>query len=142
MAMLTYSLTHGQGMCTRWGGAVARRNASGVLGLRMRLGQGLRQGQVYIHTHMDMDMEMDLSRYTSLSMSRIADPSVQMRGLEVAVPGLLGYSDRAHGPEHRSQKAQGQCRVAGCLGQPPTARRIQRIAGAREGEPRAYRVAG
>ena len=49
---LTYLLTHGQGMCTRWGGAVARRDASGVLGLRVGLWEGLRQGQVYIYTHM------------------------------------------------------------------------------------------
>ena len=48
---LTYLLTHAQGMCTGWGGAVARRDASGVLGLRVGLWEGLRQGQVYLYTH-------------------------------------------------------------------------------------------
>ena len=106
------------------------------------------------------------SRYLSISMSRSKPMCADACAGTPCVRGLLGYSDRARGRceatardgassigqgwgfRHRSQKAQGRCkallphsrcRVAARVPRPsPTARRTQRIAGAREDGPRAY----
>ena len=131
-SILPYLLTHGQGMCTRWGGAVASRGVSGVLGLRVGLREGLGQGQVYIYTH------MCIYRDIYLYLCRVANPCVQMRVL--GRPVCVGYWATAIGRagavrlrpgmglralardgassigqgwgfRHRSQKAQGRCKV-------------------------------
>ena len=70
------------------GCAVASRDASGVLGLRVGLWEGLRQGQVYIYTR--MCAYRDIYLYLSISMSRSKPMCADACAGTPCVRGLLG----------------------------------------------------